>query len=556
MLFTSCKSNKREGDAAMFDQNNIDVSQTVTAKAPFSRGVNFSAWFETGSAQSINFTKYIEQDFIDAKSLGVDVIRLPVRMHSMTGGAPDYTIDPFLFRFLDMAVNWAEKHELYLIIDNHSFDPILHTPTDIDKILIPVWTQVAQRYKNQSSFIIYEILNEPHGISDSRWGEIQGMTIDAIRAIDPERILIVGGTDYNSIGKLSAIPHYQDKNLIYTFHFYDPYLFTHQGAGWGSPSLESLANLPFPYDRSRMPNVPADLRNTWVAGALGSEYQRSASPQTLYAALDKAAAFSIERDVPIFCGEFGVYIPNSQNEDRVKWYRFVTDALNNRGIAWTIWDYYGGFGIFNTGAGNFNHDLNTDIVRALGFNPPNQTPRRQEPLRAGMTIYDDFPNRQFVTTSYWGNADFSLYDVNAAEGEFTIHWKNARQYDTFSFDFIRNEDFNRLVSGGFFLEFKAKVSNPVRIDVRFVNPENLNSTPWRMRYSIDDQILPADGRWHTIRIPLSQMHEHGAWINARQQWLNPRGEFLWSNVTSLQFVAEHSNMEGISLWFDEIKITE
>ena len=234
--------------------------------APFSRGVNFNGWFEglPKSAGEI-FNKYSAQDFIDVKSLGADVIRLPVKMHSMTGGPPDYKLDPLLLEFLDTAVDWAEKHGIYLIIDNHSFDPVLATSPDISRILIPVWRQIAQRYKNRSDFIIYEILNEPHGIADSLWGEIQEQAVAEIRKIDANRLIIVGGTDYNSINKLSAIPKYQYENIIYTFHFYDPYLFTHQGATWGgAPLLTNLANLPFPGELKKMPGLPSDLKGTWV----------------------------------------------------------------------------------------------------------------------------------------------------------------------------------------------------------------------------------------------------------------------------------------------------
>ena len=134
--------------------------------------MNFSGWFEAYSAQGIPFTRYAEEDFAHVKSLGADVVRLPVRMHSMTAGAPSYTLDPLLLGFLDCAVDWAEKHELYIIIDNHSFDPVEATANDIDTILIPVWEQIARRYKDRGNYVIYEILNEPHGISDQRWGEI------------------------------------------------------------------------------------------------------------------------------------------------------------------------------------------------------------------------------------------------------------------------------------------------------------------------------------------------------------------------------------------------
>ena len=334
---------------------------------PFSRGVNFSKWFEFRTIQEIPFTNFVEQDFADVSSIGGDVIRLPVPFHNFTDGDTEHTLNPQLIKYLDFAVDWAEKHKLYLILDNHSFHPVNPTDVNIDKILIPVWEQLARHFKNRSSYLIYEILNEPHHICDKRWGEIQGAAIEAIRKIDEKRIIIVGGTDYNSIGKLFEIPKYSDPNLIYTFHFYDPHIFTHQGATWGSPSLASLADVPFPFVKERMPKLPNDLKGTWVESAL-ADYEVSARLETLNATLDKAAAFSKERGVPVFCGEFGVYMIQCPQKDRVKWYEFICDALKKRNIPWTSWDYFGGFGIFKTDKkGDFKTDVDIDVIRAMGF---------------------------------------------------------------------------------------------------------------------------------------------------------------------------------------------
>jgi endoglucanase len=524
--------------------------------APFSKGVNFSGWFESYSAQGISFTRYTEEDFANVKSLGADVVRLPIRMHSMTLGPPSYTFDPLLFKFLDFAVDWAEKHELYIIIDNHTFDPVEVTANDIDKILIPVWEQLARRYKDRSDYVVYEILNEPHKISDQRWGEIQGMVIDAIRRIDQKHAIMVGGTDYNSIGKLFSIPEYADKNLIYTFHFYDPFLFTHQGASWGDPPvLTTLAGVPFPADRSRMPKIPRDLRGTWVEHSLNSSYRTDATPSKLYKTLDRAVAFSRERGVPIFCGEFGVYMIQSPEADRVTWYEVVSGALDRRNISRTSWDYYGGFGIFKTErGGDFFADLNTGVLCAMGFTPPPQRTQPLQPLSSGFTLYDDYTGGEY-SVGYWGDSsDFSLYDTRTAEGEYAIRWGNADQYNIFWFGFDRNGDFSEL-AGKATLEFMARAERPVRFDVRFINPDNASTIPWRMRYAIDEQILPPDGKWHAIRILLSDMSEHGAWISAKQEWRQPQGDFSWKQISQMEFVSEYGDMKNQTVWFDSIKIT-
>jgi endoglucanase len=355
----------------------------VVNPAPFSKGVNFSGWFETSGARAIQFSRFVEQDFINVKSMGADVIRLPVRMHDMTGGAPEYVLDPLLMRYLDTAVGWAEKHQLYVIIDNHSFDPAAPTAENIDGILLKVWAQIARRYKDRGKYVIYEILNEPHGISDARWGEIQGLAIEAIRKIDATHAIIAGGADYNSINKLSSIPKYSDPNLIYTFHFYDPHIFTHQGASWGEPPLASLAGVPFPADAKRMPQIPDDLKETWVEDAL-TNYKRDAAFSRLAASLDKAVAFSRERNVPVFCGEFGVYMVQSPEKDRIIWYELITGMLEKRNIARASRDYFGAFGIFSSPTGtDFRGEVNINLVRAMGFIPPPQRTRVQESPNPG-----------------------------------------------------------------------------------------------------------------------------------------------------------------------------
>jgi endoglucanase len=339
------------------------------AKVPFSRGVNFSKWFEYQKISDVIFTKFVEKDFEDVKSLGADVIRLPVAFHNFTINEKDPALEPALLKYLDTAADWAEKYKIYLILDNHSFHPVNPTAADIDKILIPVWRQVAEHFKDRGEYVLYEVLNEPHGISDKRWGAIQGAAIEAIRKIDTKHTIIVGGADYNSIAKLKKIPEYKDSNLIYTFHFYDPHIFTHQGASWNSPSLEPLSGLTFPFDKEKgVPKPHKTFIGTWVEEAL-EDYEEDSKAEKLNATIDKALNFSKERGVPVFCGEFGVYMKQCDPASRARGYECVCGALKERGIPWACWDYFWGFGLFKTQErGDFKSDLNMDVVRAMGFN--------------------------------------------------------------------------------------------------------------------------------------------------------------------------------------------
>lgn len=366
------------------------VTVSWGAEVPFKRGVNLTNWFKTSSARQIHFTKFTKQDFINIKSLGCDVIRLPINLHFMTDGAPNYTVDPKFLYFFDQIIDWAEELELHLILDNHTFDPSVNTDPNIGDILIPVWAQIADHYKDRSTYLYYEILNEPHDISDTKWNEIQQRAIDAIRAVDQKHTIIVGPAGWNSYHNLKSMPEYTDDNLIYTFHFYDPFLFTHQGAGWTDPSLVPLAGVPFPSSVGPIPPCPSELVNTWVYGELNNYYNEG-TVEHIQALIDIAVDFKTERNVPLFCGEFGVYIPNSNDEHRVTWYSVVRSYLEENDVAWTIWEYTGGFGLFEVGSNElFEYDLNIPLIEGLGLNVPSQKDYILKPDTAGFDLYLDF----------------------------------------------------------------------------------------------------------------------------------------------------------------------
>ena len=251
-----------------FHSSNAQVSNTT--ELPFTKGQSnklVSSWL----LWKYRFSKYTYEDFVDIKSLGVDVIRVPINLHSMTQGAPDYTwIHSFLFSWIRWSIgrkNWI----CIFILDNHTFDPSDATDPQIGDVLNPVWLQMAQHFEGRSDKILYEILNEPHGISHNLWNSIQGDVIQTIRSVDTTHTIIVGGADYNSYNSLSKMPAYEDDNLIYTFHFYDPFVLTHpEELIWTTPSMTDLGGIPFPYEANAMPRFPTSLQGTWVQGAFNN----------------------------------------------------------------------------------------------------------------------------------------------------------------------------------------------------------------------------------------------------------------------------------------------
>ncbi len=518
----------------------------------FNNGVNLSGWFQANSPTEIHFTKYTKEDFENIKSLGADVIRLPINLHSMTNGAPNYELDPLFLRFLDEVIDWAEELEINLILDNHTFDPSSNTDPNIGDILIPVWKNMSEHFKNRTDYIFYEILNEPHGIDDVLWNEIQQNVIDAIRTNDSVHTIIVGPAGWNSYNNLKYIPEYEDDNLIYTFHFYDPFLFTHQGAGWTDPSLVPLAGVPFPHNSSRMPGFPSELEGTWVEYSFYN-YQNEGTIGKVRELIDIAIQFKEERNVPVFCGEFGVLMDNAVNNDRILWYQVVRTYLEANDIAWTSWDYHGGFGLFEKNSnGLFDHDLNVNLLGALGFNIPPQTEFELKPDSTGFAIYSDYIETRIDGSSY-SDGLINFYDENAYSGNYCLSWLNPAQYNHIGFNFVPVKDLSYLVDNNYHISFWFKCNYPLaKFDIRFIDTkENDEDHPWRMGITISNLNASFDGNWNYVQIPLLTLVELGSWDNG---WYEPQELFDWSKVDRFEIVNEHASLNNTQIWFDDIKV--
>ena len=527
---------------------------TAQVSVPFEKGVNLSNWFQENSIQEVDFSRYMYSDFVDIQSLGVDVIRLPVNFHGMSSGDPEYTLDPILLEFLDQIIDWSEELGIHLILDNHSFDSGGATTPAINQPLSMIWPQLAAYFIDRDSTLYFEIKNEPWGISDFIWDTIQQNIVNIIRQTDSNRTLIVGPASWNSYNNLDAMMNYTDENLIYTFHFYDPFIFTHQGASWTDPSMEPLTGVPFPYGASAMPAVPPSLIGTWIQSNMAS-YSTAGTIAHMRSLIDIAAAFRTSRDVPIFCGEFGVLNHNADPGQRVEWYRATTHYLDSLDIGWTMWDYHGGFGLFERHSNEmFDHDLNLPLLDAMGFNSPLQTDYMSYTDSVGFYIYDDYIH-QDIRSDFQG--DFMLYSSeNPRVGNYNIRWTQALQYEMLGFNFSPDRDFSQLVNGNYVLTFWVKGMGTAKtFDVRFVDSKTdvPEDHPWRISKTITSTDITWDGNWQYIQIPLNDFVESGSWDGA---WFEPAGLFDWSDIDELQVVAEHSDLGTSELSFDDIRIVD
>jgi len=524
----------------------------ASAQNPFTKGVNLTGWFGASNTKSVPFTKFTKQDLQNIKSLGCDVIRLPITLHYMTNGAPDYKIDTLFYRYLDQVIDWTEELQINLIIDNHTIE--VAKDKSVEAPLLKIWPQMARHYKDRSTSIFYEILNEPNTLLATDWNTIQAKVVDSIRVYDTKHTIVVTGADWGGIGGLAKLPKLKDTNLIYSFHFYDPMLFTHQGASWVTPSQIDLGGVPFPYDAARMPACPASLKGTWVEGYMNTTYKTDGTVAKLKSTIDGAVKYARDNGVKIFCGELGVYNLKSPDADRVGWYKSVTGYLTEKSIPWTMWDYQGGFGLFKVGSNEmFDYDINRPLAEAIGFVPP---PVKTYVFKADTVpfdVYTDFPGEN-ILASVPAAGTTDLFAPGAKVGSYCLYVTDLLQYNAVDFDFKLNKDLSKLVAANYTLDFWFKSDSPgSNVVLRFLDTKTADPTdhPWRRDFTVNSSVAAFDGQWHAVSIPLKSFLDAGSWDGS---WFGPTNSFDWKAVDRVQIVSENMVLTGKKFWFDQIRI--
>lgn len=200
---------------------------------------------------------------------------------------------------------------------------------------VKLWIRFEERYHSLGNEIMFELMNEITDSKSDKWITLYKDTIAAIRALNPTRLIMVGSAQWNSVDKVCDLEVLDDPNVVYTFHFYTPFEFTHQRG--------VLQNMQHYYNRE-MP-YPSDVepyrdfgRTVWGSANAYEGYDRI-DKRLLYDCLAPAKAFiEAHPDAILTCGEFGT-IRHIKNEHRENWFRDVIAFCDENEIPITIWNY-------------------------------------------------------------------------------------------------------------------------------------------------------------------------------------------------------------------------
>ena len=332
-------------------------------------GINASEWFAQSRDYSTQrLSTYTTLDDIALMhELGFDHMRL--------------SIDPAIFdcagswqdcdrvKMLDAVVAKALAEELAVIIDVHpngQFKHDLSADNSAAEKFRLLWGAIAGHFAfSNPEMVIFEVLNEPEDRDPYRWTGIEARIIEEIRRHAPKHTIVVSGARYSDIGELVMLPQFSDDNLIYNFHYYEPHLFTHQGASWGVPFWIKLRDVPYPLTPESVQKAVSE-QDDWLTKWELTETGLGHWNQTRIAEeMRFAAEWAKTHRVPLTCNEFGVYRNFSEPAFRARWIEDVRKALEQNNIGWTMWDYRGGFGVVTKQNGASVPD--EGVLHALGL---------------------------------------------------------------------------------------------------------------------------------------------------------------------------------------------
>jgi len=351
------------------------TEESATNDFRIKRGTNLSHWLsqseERGEARR---THIQEDDFARLDSLGFDFVRIPIDEVQFWDEEGNKL--PEAWQMLTQALDWSVKHHLRAIVDlhiirSHYFNAVnegqedantLFTSEKAQQDLINLWYQLSEALKGYSNdSVAYEFMNEPVAPEHEQWNQLVAKVHAALRKVEPKRTLVIGSNlwqGYQTI-KYLRVPE-NDKNIVLSFHYYNPMILTHYGAWW-TPIGKYKGKVNYPgilVSKEDYEAAPDSLKPE-LEPYLTQEYNIDKIRADFKDAIEAAKKYNLQ----LFCGEWGVYEPVDRNL-AYAWTKDMLKVFDEFNIAWTTWCYDADFGFWDQKKHDFKDKPLVDLLMA------------------------------------------------------------------------------------------------------------------------------------------------------------------------------------------------
>ena len=266
---------------------------------------------------------------------GYSSIRLPIAFNHYLKE------DRQFLKELQKVLKYSERNNITLILAYFGHDLTEKNAKKKAREISQDWIKVLKSLKKGSKNLYIELVNEPN-LSPNTWEAIAPGIISDVRKVNPHIPIIIGATNFNSLFELSRTKPLAFENLIYTFHYYEPYIFTHQGTEW-TGSQNATTGIPYPYQESKMPKLAAEAIDT--EGEINlRDYAQTGNKTAVIDKISQIASWAKSNHVKLWCTEFGA-TENADKESRISYLKDVEEVLNSYEIPSFVWEWDGNFGV-------------------------------------------------------------------------------------------------------------------------------------------------------------------------------------------------------------------
>lgn len=309
------------------------------------KGYNLASWLEAGRFSGFTYG----EDYVKKlAAAGFKSLRLPIDLDLyVVASEPNLVLHDDLWTVLDSFNGWTKASGLSFTIDYHQYDgDFKATDAKNNALMAALWGAVAAHFATETrEDLFYELQNEPElaagnsgGPTAEEWTTIAQSFIDAIRVEDGNHPIIFGDTKWYDLDQLVKRKPFSDPKVVYAFHFYEPFMFTHQKASWAG--LGGLHGVPYPYTPARWATHFRDLGLTglepqWQLDLLRN-YYRDGTRNQLENRIGKVKQWAVANNVPLICNEFGAYKPPTDG-DRDAYLADLTAIFRKLAIPWQHW---------------------------------------------------------------------------------------------------------------------------------------------------------------------------------------------------------------------------
>ena len=310
------------------------------------RGINLGGFLSQCEHKVSHYETFIlEEDVKQIAEWGFDHVRVPVDYEVVE--TEDGQEKESGYVYIDNIVKWSKKYGLNMILDlykayGYDFNDAgnaeknnLFSNEALQQRFVDLWKRFAVRY-GAESHLVFELLNEVvEEDNAAAWNQLISKTVDAIRSITKNTYIIYGGIRWNSASTLQYLEKPVHENIIYTFHFYEPLLFTHQKAGWVA-TMDPNQTVSYP---STMEYYKAESEKLGAQGISVTDAKAlTMGKEFITERIEEAILAAKNAGVGLYCGEFGV-IDEAPVEDTLRWFEDVDEVFRQHEIGCAVWSY-------------------------------------------------------------------------------------------------------------------------------------------------------------------------------------------------------------------------